>query len=76
MRAHSESERSVGYVFLMRGRVSNYHYLTPTFRTVSLGNLVNSGNGYRQKRGPGGERRAPISLAVSQRGRGRDKKIA
>jgi hypothetical protein len=35
MRAHSESERSVWYVFLMNGRVPNYHYRTPTFRTVS-----------------------------------------
>jgi len=43
MRAHSESERSVWYVFLMRGRVSNYHYLTPTFRTVYLGSSVNRG---------------------------------
>src|SRR5918995_6756511 len=35
MRAHSESERSLWYVFLIHGRVSNYHYPTPTFRTVS-----------------------------------------
>ena len=34
-RAHSGSERSVWYVFLMRGRVLNYHYQTFTFRTVS-----------------------------------------
>jgi hypothetical protein len=43
MRAHSESERSVWYVFLMGGRVSNYHYLTPTFRTVTLRRWVNKG---------------------------------
>jgi lycopene beta-cyclase len=48
MRAHSESERSVGYVFLMHGRVPNYHYPTPTFRTVSLGSSVNRGNSPRQ----------------------------
>src|SRR5215204_4734056 len=35
MRAHSESERSVWYIFLMHGRVPNCHYPTPTFRTVS-----------------------------------------
>ena len=35
MRAHSVSERSVGYVFLMHDRVRNYHYPTLTFRTVS-----------------------------------------
>src|SRR5215217_1979959 len=34
-----ESERSVGYVFLMHGRVPNYHYPTPTFRTVSEGSF-------------------------------------
>ena len=37
MRAHSKSERSVGYVFLMHDRVPNYHYPILTFRTVSLG---------------------------------------
>ena len=31
MRAHSGSERSVGYIFLMHDRVSNYHYPTPPF---------------------------------------------
>src|SRR5215211_6708615 len=41
IRAHLESERSVGYVFLMHGRVPNYHYPTPTFRTVSLGSSLN-----------------------------------
>src|SRR5215217_2407577 len=35
MRVHSASERSVWYVFLMHDRVPNYHYPTPTFRTVS-----------------------------------------
>src|SRR5215218_1278109 len=45
MRAHSESERSVWYVFLMHGRVPNCHYPTHTFRTVSLGNSVNRGKG-------------------------------
>ena len=44
MRAHSESERSVGYVFLMHGRVPNYHYPTPAFRKVSRRSVLgNSG---------------------------------
>src|ERR671910_2678462 len=34
MHSHSASERSVGYVFLMRARVAN-HFLTHPFRTVS-----------------------------------------
>src|SRR5215210_3010980 len=34
MQDHSSSERSVGYVFLIRARVANYHLTTP-FRTVS-----------------------------------------
>src|SRR5215217_5802778 len=36
MQAHSASERSVGYLFLMRARVAN-HYPTHPFRTVSEG---------------------------------------
>src|SRR5215213_1180788 len=36
MQDHSASERSVGYVFLIPARVSNYHLTTP-FRTVSEG---------------------------------------
>ena len=35
MHSHSASERSVGYLFLMRARVAN-HYPTHPFRTVSL----------------------------------------
>src|SRR5687768_9976268 len=35
MQAHSASERSVGYVLLMRARVAN-HYPTHPFRTVSM----------------------------------------
>jgi hypothetical protein len=42
MHSHSASERSVGYVFLMRARVANY-YTTHPFRTVSLGTWVNKG---------------------------------
>jgi hypothetical protein len=38
------AERSVWYVFLMGGRVPNYHYLTPTFQLFSLGSSVNRGN--------------------------------
>jgi hypothetical protein len=34
MYSHWASERSVGYLFLMRARVAN-HYLTHPFRTVS-----------------------------------------
>ena len=34
MQAHSASERSVRYLFLMRARVAN-HYPTHPFRTVS-----------------------------------------
>src|SRR5829696_2465246 len=34
MHSHSASERSVGYLFLMRARVAN-HYPTHPFRTVS-----------------------------------------
>jgi hypothetical protein len=34
MHSHSESDRSVGYVFLVRARVANY-YPTHPFRTVS-----------------------------------------
>ena len=44
MQDHSSSERSVGYVFLMRARVAN-HYPTPPFRTVSPGDSVNRGSG-------------------------------
>ena len=36
MHSHSASERSVGYLFLMRARVAN-HYPTHPFRTVSEG---------------------------------------
>src|SRR5215217_6800714 len=36
MHFHSASERSVGYVFLMRARVAN-RYLTHPFQTVSEG---------------------------------------
>src|SRR5215208_511740 len=43
MRAHSASERSVWYVFLMHGRVPNYHYQTSPFRTVSPRTPVNKG---------------------------------
>src|SRR5215218_8695249 len=38
MQDHSSSERSVGYVFLIRARVANYHLTTP-FRTVSEGSF-------------------------------------
>jgi hypothetical protein len=40
MHSHSASERSVGYVFLMRARVANY-YPTHPFRTVSPRRWVN-----------------------------------
>src|SRR5215213_6717264 len=40
MKDHSASERSVGYLFLMRATVANY-YPTHPFRTVSLGTRVN-----------------------------------
>jgi hypothetical protein len=46
MQAHSASERSVGYLFLMRARVAN-HYPTHPFRTVSLGTSVNSERPWR-----------------------------
>src|SRR5215203_3665075 len=36
MHSHSASERSVGYLFLIRARVAN-HYPTHPFRTVSEG---------------------------------------
>jgi hypothetical protein len=36
MKDHSASERSVGYLFLMRATVANY-YPTHPFRTVSEG---------------------------------------
>src|SRR4028118_1727241 len=36
MQDHSASDRSVGYVFLMRARVASQHTTTP-FRTVSEG---------------------------------------
>src|SRR5829696_5602202 len=63
MRAHSESERSLWYVFLMHGRVSNYHYPTPTFRTVSLGNRVNKREGPRLLR-PGPHAAAWVARAL------------
>src|SRR5919112_1599775 len=43
MHSHSPSERSVGYVFLMRARVATY-YPTHPFRTVSLGSSMNRGD--------------------------------
>src|SRR5215210_4141642 len=40
---HSASDRSVGYLFLMRARVAKYPPRT-TFHTASLGTRVNRGN--------------------------------
>ncbi len=49
MHSHSASERSVGYVFLMRARVAN-HYLTHPFRTVSKATSKKlSEKGYEQR---------------------------
>ena|SRR5215217_3685830 len=65
MRTHSESERSVWYGFLIHGRVSNYHYPTPTFRTVSEGVFSETHIQHRAQEPPSP---GPSIVAIDARG--------